>query len=257
MTVHLPYLDFADPSFSTRSPEVLEAREQNWAARTPYGLAVLRYRQVGQILRDRRFRQGSHNWPETNGLTGPFARFWSGSVIGQEGADHKRLRNLIVPALSDEFVASMIPAFDHIAEDLACDLRAKEACEFQSEFAVPFAGQAITTLLGLPRSDWMVISQDASDLGLAMGVECLRHEPVFGAAYARLRELALDLIKRAERGQDETSFIARLVARYHRFEGTSLEELCDLVVIAIFGGVDTTRSQLGLGMALFCAAPDQ
>jgi len=46
-----PYLDVANPAFSIRSPEVMAAREKSWFARTPYGIAVLRYDEVNQLLR--------------------------------------------------------------------------------------------------------------------------------------------------------------------------------------------------------------
>ena len=45
----LPYLDLSDPALSTRGPQVLAAREAHWCAETPFGLAVLRYREVGQF----------------------------------------------------------------------------------------------------------------------------------------------------------------------------------------------------------------
>jgi len=35
------------------------------------------------------------------------------------------------------------------------------------------------------------------------------------------------------------------------------EELYDMVVLAVFGGVDTTRNQLGLAMSMFLQHPDQ
>ena len=44
------YLDVANPTFSIGSPAVLAAREANWYARTPYGIAVLRYDAVRQLL---------------------------------------------------------------------------------------------------------------------------------------------------------------------------------------------------------------
>ena len=37
--VDIPFLKLSDPSFSIRSPEVREARECSWYARTPYGIA--------------------------------------------------------------------------------------------------------------------------------------------------------------------------------------------------------------------------
>ena len=85
MSDALPFLDLANPAMSTRGPEVVAARAAHWCAKTPFGLAVLRFREVGKILRDRRFRQGSHNWPETVGIEGAFSEFWKGSVIGREG----------------------------------------------------------------------------------------------------------------------------------------------------------------------------
>ncbi len=254
---HLPYLDLADPSFSTRGPEVRAARAQGWCARTPYGLAVLRYREAGQLLRDRRFRQGSHTWPDTNGLNGPFARFWKASIIGRDGDAHRRLRDLAVPALHEDYVLSLTPDFERIASDLCDTLRQNSSCEFQQDFAVPFAGQAITTLLGMDRGDWPRISHDASELGLAMGVECKTHEPVFDAAYERLFDLSDTLIRRVRKGHDTTSYVARLIDRFDLTGDTTKQELRDLIVISIFGGVDTTRSLLGLGLEMFIANPEQ
>ena len=161
-----------------------------------------------------------------------------------------------MPVLSEAFIAGLVPAFDKIADDLCAGLAGRDRCEFQEDFAIPFAGQAICALLGVDPADWRTISHDASDLGLAMGVECKRHEPVFNAACERLTALAADLVDRARRGDDRTSYIAGLVSR---FEGSGLAEvdLLDLIVISIFGGVDTTRSQLGLGLSLFMDHPGQ
>ncbi|WP_371225752.1 cytochrome P450 [Roseovarius sp. 2305UL8-3] len=252
-----PYLDLSDPTFSTRGPEVIAARDQSWCAETPFGLAVLRYRQVGQILRDRRFRQGSHNWPETVGIKGSFAKFWCNSVIGREGASHQKLRALAVPALSEDYVLSLVPAFDQIAKDLCDDLREKTACEFQSEFCEPFSGQAITTLLGMERERWPEVAHDAANLGLAMGVEAKKHEARFNAACDRLYILADELVMRVRGGEDETSYVARMVAEFDHNGNCTHDELLNTIVMSIFGGVDTTRALLGLGLSLFIDHPAQ
>lgn len=253
----LPYLDLSDPGFSTRGPEVMAARDAHWCARTPFGLAVLRYREVGRILRDRRFRQGSHAWPDTVGISGPFAEFWRNSVIGREGEAHRKLRALAVPALSEDYVLSLKPAFDEIARDLCAGLRQTRACEFQSAFCEPFAGQAIATLLGLARERWPEVAHDAADLGLAMGIEAKRHEARFNAACERLFGLADELVARVRRGEDEASYVARMVAEFDRNGDCTHEELLNTIVISIFGGVDTTRALLGLGLSLFIEHPDQ
>lgn len=252
-----PFLDMSDPAFSTRGEDVRVARDAHWCADTPYGLAVLRHRQVGQLLRDRRLRQGSYAWPRKHHLKGAFTDFWEASVISQTGADHQARRGLIVPILTDEFVSRLKPDFDQIADDLCNELRQSTSCEFMEDFAIPFAGKAIAALLGLPRDRWRSISHDASDLGLAMGVSCKSHERRINDACKRLMVLADELIDKARSGADPTGLIARMVARFDDTPDLNLDDLRNLIVISIFGGVDTTRSQLGLGIALFIDHPEQ
>ena len=255
--VDLPFLDLSDPAFSTRGAEMRAARAAHWCARTPYGLAVLRYHEVGRILRDRRFRQGSHNWPDTVGISGAFADFWRDSVIGREGAAHRRLRALAVPALREEDVLALKPAFDEIARDLCATLRRSDRCEFQSAFCEPFAGQAITTLLGMERAAWPLVARNATDLGLAMGIGAKAHEARVNAACETLFELADELVAKVRAGKDSESYVARMVAQFDRTGDCSHAELLNTIVISIFGGVDTTRALLGLGLSLFIENPAQ
>ena len=253
----LPYLDLSDPAFSTRGSDVIAARADHWCAKTPFGLAVLRYSQVGRILRDRRFRQGSHNWPDTVGIKGPFAEFWKSSVIGREGVEHRKLRALAVPALSEEFVLSLVPAFDQIANDLCDELRVKSRCDFTLEFCTPFAGQVITTLLGMERDAWPLVAHNASDLGLAMSVGAKAYEDRFNAACHVLFDLADQLVARVRAGHDTTSYVARMVAEFDQNGDCTHAELLNTIVISIFGGVDTTKALLGLGLSLFIDHPAQ
>lgn len=255
--MNTPFLDLASPDFSTRSDEVYLARKTSWYAHSPYGLCVLRHTEAGQLLRDRRLRQGSYFWPERNGLQGSFGAFWSRSIISQEGKTHKLMRSIMVPALSPEFVENLKPAFIEAAESLVKPLKGKTTCEFMSEFSIPFAGKAICTLLGLDLGDWPSISSDASDLGLAMGVECKRHEATFNKACDRLMARSDKLIAKARSDHDQTSYVARLVALFDAQSGLDEQALRDMIVISIFGGVDTTKAQLGFLIGLFIEHPDQ
>lgn len=207
------------------------------------------------LLRDRRLRQGSRIWPRRHGMTGSFVDFWERSVIGQEGDRHRHLRRIATDALSRDFIASLKPDFDRIAADQALAFDDSGEIEFMEAFAIPFAGKAIAKLIGLGADDWRGISQDASTLGLSMGVDCKAHEVAVNEACDRLRDLGLDLITRVRTGRDEDSYIARLVKGFSNDPDD--EALLDMIVISIFGGVDTTRAQLGLGMTLFLSHPDQ
>ncbi len=253
----LAFLDFSRADFSTKSQVVRDAREKHWCARTPLGLAILSYEHVGRFLRDRRLRQGSYSWPNSQNATGSFAEFWQRSLISLEGPQHKKVRALAIKALSNDFVLTLRSQFNIIAQNLCGILRQKSSCEFQSEFSMPFSGQAICTLLGLPAERWPSVARDASILGLAMGLNYKTHEVKINAACDRLSELAVELISNAKVAPNTSDLVGRLVTYWDQFEGISYQDLIDLIVIVIFGGVDTTRSQLGFLMALFARYPTQ
>ena len=251
----LPFLDLRDPSFSTRSDAVRAARDIGWSARTPFGFAVLRHREAGQILRDRRFRQGSHAWPSRVALTGSFADFWTSSVIAQEGSGHKLQRQIALDALAPEFIEAQVPAFEEMAKALTAGLG--HEFEFVEAFSEPFAGRAIAHLLGLPLAMAQEIAEDASTLGLAMGIDAKQHEQQVNAATDRLMDLADALLDRVSEPEIGARYVGRLAHAADRLGVTDRELLKNLVVISIFGGVDTTRAQLAFAAGLFADHPDQ
>lgn len=135
--VDIPFLRLSDPTFSIRSREVREAREQSWYARTPYGIAVLRYDDVGTLLRDPRLRQGSYAWPAHNDVTGIFADWWLRILLNRTGDDHARLRRLANPALSPKLIIPLQPRFAGIANDIIDKFAARGRCDFVAEFCEP------------------------------------------------------------------------------------------------------------------------
>ncbi len=52
-------------------------------------------------------------------------------------------------------------------------------------------------------------------------------------------------------------FMSRLVAASEDDDRLSNEELRDMILMLVFAGIDTTRNQLGLGIATFLDHPDQ
>ena len=149
----------------------------------------------------------------------------------------------------------MKPAFDGAAEKLADQLSRQRTCEFMEDFSIPFAGLANCILLNVADERWEQISHDASDLGLAMGVKAKEFEPIFNAACDRLMGLADELIERAKSGEDKSGYVARLLKNFNEIGTLDHQALKDMIVISIFGGVDTTRSQLGFAIALFIKHP--
>lgn len=93
-TNDVQYLDLSDPTFSLRSKEVADARDRNWYARTPYGIAALRYDAVRDLVMNPSLRQGSYKWPDHNDAHGVWAQWWKRIMLNKEGEDHSRLRRL-------------------------------------------------------------------------------------------------------------------------------------------------------------------
>lgn len=252
----VPYFDIADPAFSVQSDEVRAARAVSWYARTNYGLAVLRYDEVSALLKDRRLAQGSARWPEHGGVTdGPFAHWWARTLLNLEGPDHDRVRRLLKPAFNPKLVERLTPRFRALADELVDGFAGAGRCEFVADFAEPFAARVLTTMLGLPEAEWRTLSAWSSDLGLALAVTIREDIDRVHAALDGLYGYADDLIRHrsADPGRD---VVSRLVAAC-REDGLSASELRNAIVLLIFGGMDTTRNQLGLALHTFLRHPDQ
>lgn len=70
----LPFLDPTAAGFSMRSAAVAAARARSWCAKTPYGIAVLQYDAVKDLVKHPCLRQGSGQWPDHNHAHGDWAR---------------------------------------------------------------------------------------------------------------------------------------------------------------------------------------
>jgi len=253
----VPYFDVSDPDFSVSSAEVRAARERSWYARTNFGLAVLRYEQTSVLLKDRRLRQGSFAWPEQHGITeGLLHRWWSLIMLSVEGDDHRRLRRLANPAFSRALMEKMVPGFRRLAGELIDAFAGRGRCEFVSEFAEPYSARVLCRLVGLDEARWRDLSHWSTDIGLAFGVTIARDRKRIEAGLENMYGLAGELIaeRRARPGDD---VISALVAAHDGAATLSHEELVAMITLIVFGGMDTTKNQLGLALQLFIEHPGQ
>lgn len=251
------YLDVADPSFSIRSDAVRQARARGWYARTPYGLAVLRYDQVARLLKNPKVRQGSVQWPAHNGVTeGPFARWWASWILNKEGEEHHRLRRLLNPAFARSAIVGLSPYFQALATELVDAFAPTGRCEFVSQFAEPYSARVVARLLGLPEDEWPTIAEHSATIGLAMGVTLQEDLPRIEAALEALFAYC-DAALAERRARPTDDFTSRLIAAQEAGDKLSETELRDAMVLLVFGGFDTTRNQLSLAMRTFVEHPDQ
>ncbi len=252
----LPYLPVSDPACSVQSDAVREARAAGWCARTPYGLAVLRYDEVNSLIKDRRLRQGSWAWPQHNGVTGRFADWWAGWLLNIEGDDHARLRRLLNPAFSPRAIADMSAGFVALANELIDGFASRGEVEYVSEFAEPYAARVVARLLGIPEEEWPTIAELSATIGLAMGVTFKQELPRIEAALDQLFAYCDAIIDDRTRNPRD-DFSTALVTAQRAGEKLSHTELRDSMALLVFGGFDTTRNQLALAMKTFADHPDQ
>lgn len=253
----VPYFDVSDPDFSASSEAVRAARERSWYARTNFGLAVLRYEQTSTLLKDRRLRQGSFAWPAQNGITeGLLADWWSLNVLSVEGDDHRRLRRIANPAFSRSLMERMVPGFRELAGELVDAFAGRGECEFVSEFAEPYSARVLCRLVGLDEGRWRDVSHWSTDIGLAFGITIAEDRERIETALAKLYGLGDELIEERRRSPGD-DVISGLVAAHDDEGRLTHAELRAMIALIIFGGMDTTKNQLGLAMQLFVAHPAQ
>lgn len=256
-TAEVPYLDIADPGFSMQSEAVRDAREQHWYAKTNYGYAILRYNEVSALLKHPSLNQGSAKWPEHNGVhSGVFYDWWVKNLLVLEGEEHHRIRRLLNPAFSPTMARRLVPEFEAIAKDLLDQLGDRTEIEFVSDFAEPFATRALCAMMGLDHEHWPFIAEHANSIGYALSITIKEDIERIDNAVQELYDFVENLIEErtANPGED---VVSRLVKFSEDGDKLSPEELRNALVLMLFGGMDTTRNQLGLLIQTFIRNPEQ
>ena len=260
-TGEVPYLDIASPQFAMSSEEVRDARERSWYARTNYGIGVLRYTEVTELLKHPSLNQGSAKWPDHHGVhSGIFYDWWEKNLLVLEGDEHHRLRRLLNPAFSPRVAQSLKPAFAAIAEDLIAEVKTKqaegEAIDYVADFSEPFATRALCAMLGISQDHWPFIAERANTVGYALSINIKEDIAQIDQAVTELYEFVEELIaeRKANPGEDVVSKLVDFTAHGDKLSDA---ELRNALVLMLFGGMDTTRNQLGLVMQTFIRHPEQ
>jgi cytochrome P450 len=190
-------------------------------------------------------------------VTGKFADWWLRMLLNRVGDDHARLRRLANPAFSPKLITMLQPKFAELANDIIDKFAKRGRCDFMAEFSEPYATRVICVLLGLDQSEWRRLADISADMGLALGVTFKQDVEKIDAATAALFDYAHRVIEERRTRPPGDDFIWLLLQANENKDSLSDQELYDMVVLAVFGGIDTTRNQLGLAMSVFIENPEQ
>jgi cytochrome P450 len=259
--LELPRFDHTDASLrGTRYREAMsELRgHDGWLAASPFGFIVLD-REAGEFfLRSRRAVFPGLTIADLFGITdGPLREEIVRNIININGEDHRRLRNLVNPALSPRAVDRYRPAMRRFLERLLSEVPADGRIEFIGAFAKPYPSLVIAEVMGAPLEDaprlhhWSNVIQRQFDPTSLM-TEREQIEQAVAEFYAYEDELIAQ--RRTSPGED---LISALIRAEEAGDRLSDDELRNLVLNILVGGVDTSQSQLAHAVRLLAEHPDQ
>lgn len=258
--LELPEFDFMDPALSgDRYHEIVAAlAAESWVARSPIAYFVFD-REAGELLlRTRSARFPGHELQDMFGVhDGPLAEEMRRNILHLDGADHRRLRQLVNPFFTPRAADRWRPTMREFLDQLWAPLADRGACEAVEDLCKPYPSLTIARVMGAPLSDaprlheWSNWIQKQFD-GPTLTTQRERIDRAVAEFYAWVGPLIET--RRATAGDD---LISHLIAAEEEGDRLDDVECRNLVLNVLVGGVDTTQSQLAHGLRLFAAHPEQ
>ena len=236
---------------------------EGWLAASPFGFIVLD-RESGEFF----LRTKSAVFPgltiaDLFGITdGPLREEIVKNIINVNGDDHRRLRNLVNPALSPRAVDRYRPAMRRFLDQLLTGIREEDGrCEFIADFAKPYPSLVIAGVMGAPLDDaprlhhWSNVIQRQFD-----PTSLMAEREQIERAVAEFYAYEDELIAARRAGGDVNpadDLISALIKAEEAGDRLSDDELRNLVLNILVGGVDTSQSQLAHAVRLLAEHPNQ
>ena len=255
----LPEFDYLDPSLRGQRfhDRMRELREQSWIAQAPLGWFVLDRDGVDFFLKSKALKFPGALVAELFGVTeGPLHEEVVKNILCIDGADHRRLRSLVNPSLTARSVERYRPAVRGFLEQLFAPVAASGRCELIADFAKPYPALTIATVMGAPLADAPRLYDWSNWIQKQFAQDVLEQRAEIEQAVLEFYDYAHGLLD-ARRGDPGDDLISLLIAAEEDGDRLTDDELVNLVLNILVGGVDTTQSQLAHAMKLFADHPEQ
>jgi len=231
---------------------------RSWVARSELAYFVFD-REAGELfLRTKAARFPGHELQEMFGITdGPLAEEMRRNILHLDGADHRRLRQLVNPFFTPRAADRWRPAMRGFLEQLWETLEPKGSCEAVDELCKPYPSLTIATVMGAPLSDaprlheWSNWIQKQFD-----GPTLMTQRERIDRAVQEFYDWVEPMID-ARRDRPGDDLVSHLIQAEEEGERLDDVECRNLVLNVLVGGVDTTQSQLAQALRLFAAHPEQ
>jgi cytochrome P450 len=257
--LELPQLDHTDATLrGDRYRLAMAALEgyDGWLASNPFGFTVLEREAAEYFLRTRSAVFPGLTIAELFGISdGPLHEEIVRNIININGSDHGRLRKLVNPALSPRAVERYRPAMRGFMEQLLAEVGTE--LDFVDGIAKPYPAMVIADVMGAPLTDaprlhhwsnWIQRQFDAASL--------VTERDLIEEAVAEFYMYEDELIARRRQSPGE-DLISSLIQAEVEGDRLSHDELRNLILNILVGGVDTSQSQLAHAVRLLAGHPEQ
>jgi cytochrome P450 len=257
--LELPSYDEMDPGL--RGPEfdrrMAELADESWIVRGNLAYVILDRESGEHFLRSKQATFPGKALAEMFEMkAGALGEEVARNILHIDGDDHRRLRSLVNPAFTPKAAARWRPVMQGFIADLFEAIEGTE-CEAVAALTRPYPAMTIATVVGAPTADaerlaawsrWIQLQFD----GPTLAEHRAEVERACEELYAYLDVLVTE--KRAAPGDD---LLSTLIAVRDGDDRLDDDELRNLVLNVLVGGVDTTQSQLAHALRLFAGHPEQ
>jgi cytochrome P450 family 103 len=237
---------------------------RRYRAATPFimredgSFIVLRSKDVEQLVKDPRLRQGETEFPRLRGITeGVLFDFFESGMLTSNGEVHRRRRAPFSRTFALRMVTDLRPHIRKVAESLVDSWYPEGEVDLVDRYAALIPAHVISRILGLPSADIPrftgLVYQVSRFLSYTITPDDL---PAIEAAARELRDYVESLLNR-RRGGPVADFLGAYLADAEQRGDLSAAEIVTQIVILIIGGTDTTRVAMAMQVALLLQHREQ
>jgi|HubBroStandDraft_1064217.scaffolds.fasta_scaffold37322_4 cytochrome P450 len=235
-----------------------QLRQRGWLARSEIAVLVLDRAAADAFLRSRQTAFPGRQIASLFGIdSGPLFEHIDANLLNLSGERHHRLRRIVMPAFSPAAASRWRPVMRDLLDQLWTGLDGATEADLVDVLARPYPSLTVAAVLGAPAADaprlhdWSERVQRQFDL-LALSTQLADIEDAASGVYAYIDAL-LDDRSAAASGD----LIGMLLAAESEGDRLSHDEVVNLAVNVLAGGIETTQSALSHALHLFALHPEQ